>query len=699
MVGVQRGLLILMAAGAIALGPSAPKTSQGVPDEGTPAQASYQVDQKEFYIDPGTLWGLQPGLKFTLVSVTNVAGGQKPVIRFKVTDDLNRPLDRLGQLTPGTIAIRYTVSTWDGHYYNNLIHSGGNPSRDSAGPYTDNAIGDYTYTSSVALPAFDNTGPVTLFVGVRRTVTDVLGKDYFVNYTKDFIPSTGAAATNWSVTTTAKCNACHDPLALHGGNYREAKVCALCHNPNDMTGASLKDFNGQVFWHAIHSSNNEEIGEITFPQRDSPSPGMAGNSRNCEACHDTTGTVDKVGVWYAYPTRAACGGCHAEINWATGAGHSDQNIPQADDSACATCHPPQGTDEYDTSIKNAHIVPSDSKQLKGLTVTILSATNVGPGKKPTVTFKITQNDGKAISPSASGASTLSLTMAGSTLDYNTPNGTNGQPFSENALNAAYDATTGICTYTFTIAMPATAKGTWTFSSQYRRTVVLTKAVGGTISFTEGGPNPIFDVSVDGSAVKARRATVTLAKCNACHDRLANLFSHGGQRISIQFCVQCHAPPATDVARRPADGSANPPEGISFAHMIHRIHTGEELTNTFTVYGFGGAASVFNEVTYPGDRRNCLACHISFTPSTSATNPTTGISPPMPAGTLNVVTPRDMYSPQGTASAACLGCHDAEDYQAHAYINTAVFPSGNVAEACGACHGANSDLAPSKVHAR
>ncbi|MFI5182064.1 MAG: OmcA/MtrC family decaheme c-type cytochrome [Thermoanaerobaculia bacterium] len=677
MVGVQRGLLILMAAGAVALGPSAQKTSgvvQGVPDDGTPAQATYQVNQKEYFIDPGTLWGLQPGLNATIVGTpTNVAGGQKPVVEFWVKDDLGRPLDRYGVLTPGTISPRFTVATWDGHYYTNLIVSGGNPSRDTAGSIQDIEVGHYKYTFSMALPSFDNTKAVTLFMGASRATSAILGKNYYVNVTKDFIPSTGAATTNWSVTTTAKCNQCHDPIAPHGGNYREAKVCAICHNVNNFPtrNANGNWYNGQNWFHQIHSSNSSTI-PATYPQ----------DLRACTTCHDTgkSTSVDKIGVWFTYPTRAACGGCHADINWVTGQNHSAQNLPQPDDTACATCHPPQGTDEYDTSIINAHIVPSDSKQLQGLKVTILSTAFVAPGSKPTVTFKITQNDGSIVPPNQAGLS-ISMTIDGNTIDYPM------QAVSESATADAFNATTGVVTHNFKYMIPANATGTWCFSAQARRTVNLVMAVGGTISYTEGAVNPIVYVSVDGSTVYPRRTAVALAKCNVCHYNLANLFSHGGQRIAIEFCVQCHNPNGTDASARGTN--PGPAEGISFAHMIHRIHTGDQLVSDFSIYGHSGTPTPFNEVTYPGDRRDCLVCHASVA----------AFSPPIQAGALNSLTPRDLFSPQGPATAACLGCHDADDFQAHAYINTANLPNGTVAEACGACHGANSDLSPAKVHAQ
>ena len=99
----------------------------------------------------------------------------------------------------------------------------------------------------------------------------------------------------------------------------------------------------------------------------------------------------------------------------------------------------------------------------------------------------------------------------------------------------------------------------------------------------------------------------LANCNTCHDQLV---LHGGQRFNTEECVICHNPNASDAARRPADQA--PVESIDFKRMIHRIHTGEELTQDFTIYGFGGTVTNFNEVRFPGDRRDCTTCHLEDT---------------------------------------------------------------------------------------
>ena len=214
-------------------------------------------------------------------------------------------------------------------------------------------------------------------------------------------------------------------------------------------------------------------------------------------------------------------------------------------------------------------------------------------------------------------------------------------------------------------------------------------VEGPTTENEGAPNQPFSFAVTGTTVVPRRTVVQLTKCNVCHARLDILFSHGNQRIAIEHCVICHNPNGDDSPVRPA--SANPPESISFARMIHRIHSGDTLTQDYTIYGFGGAVTTFNDVTYPGDRRDCLACHASAATYTL----------PLPITNQPVITQRDFFSPRGSATSACTGCHDSRDVAAHALINTAYFPNApNVpAEACGTCHGAGTTYDVAVVHAR
>jgi OmcA/MtrC family decaheme c-type cytochrome len=665
---------------AVPMTPVMHTSPSAVAREATPV--AYDATQKEAYLAAEALDYIRPGLNIRIASVTNVASGQKPVVEFYLTDNLNGPLDRYGLVTPGTVTPRFTVATWNAstRRYTNLIVSGGSPSRDTAGTFQDLETGHYKYTFAAALPTFDNTQPVTVYMGAVRNTTDIVGKNYYATPAyKDYVPSTGAAAMTFNAMTVARCNQCHDPLSEHGGNYIDIKTCVLCHNPNNMTGANTH-LDGEIFFHALHQGKDSTIGPITYPQ----------DIRFCATCHDPAAAGG--GNWYTYPSIAACGSCHNDLNFTTGANHP---AGPAADGTCATCHQPQGNVEWDAGIKNAHVVPLLSSQLKGYTAKILSLTNAGPGKKITITYALANGDGSFVDPgyfkvTANGS--LAIILGGNTLDYLNGGVAGGQPIRETtmAANSTYNATTGVATYTFTNAIPATATGTWTASIETRRAYTLNPAPSkGPTTENEGAPNQPFSFAVTGTTVVPRRTVVQLTKCNVCHARLDILFSHGNQRIAIEHCVICHNPNGDDSPVRPA--SANPPESISFARMIHRIHSGDTLTQDYTIYGFGGAVTTFNDVTYPGDRRDCLACHASAATYTL----------PLPITNQPVITQRDFFSPRGSATSACTGCHDSRDVAAHVFINTAYFPGSPTvpAEACGTCHGAGTTYAVDVVHAR
>jgi len=676
-------------------------TSSNVPASAD-VPAAYASSQKETFLAPDQLTYVRPGLNLKIASVTNFAAGQKPVVEFFITDDLKGPLDRNGLVTPGVCSFRFIPALWNPatrrylNYigYNSDPTKNANPSRDNTGTYQDLEVGHYKYTFANALPAtMDATKPHTLAAMGSRNTTDIIGKQYYaVPQYLDFIPSTNAAATTFNAMTVARCNQCHDPIAPHGGNYRDIKTCVLCHNPNNMTGLiqitageppeQRSRYDGQIFFHAIHAGKDLEVApDITYPQ----------DIRNCATCHDPAAVGGA--SWYTYPSTAACGSCHNDVNFTTGANHA---AGPAADGSCATCHQPQGSVEWDAGIKNAHIVPLHSSQLKGYKASIISVTNVGPGKKPVVTFKLQNGDNTPIDPGyfkVAANGTINIILGGPTSDYTNPGElAAGQPFREPMQTATYNAADGTAVYTFTEAIPAAAKGTYAFSIETRRAYTLNPAPKqGPTAVNEGAPNQVFYAAVTGTTVVPRRTVVQLTKCNACHQDLNVTFSHGNQRITIEHCVICHNPQGSDIGRRPADGSANPGESIEFARMIHRIHTGNNLEQDFTVYGFGGAVSTFNDVGYPGDRRNCLACHVNAATYTL----------PLPITNQPVVTDRDFFSPMGSATAACTGCHDSRDVVSHAFINTSFFPKNPTvpAEACATCHGTGADLDVVKVHAR
>jgi OmcA/MtrC family decaheme c-type cytochrome len=648
--------------------------------------AAFQPNQVEAYLSDGGIDYIRPGVKLNILAVTNVAPGQKPVVEFTVTDQFDQPLDRLGNVTPGPIAPGFVLGQWnpDTRYYHSFTTRTRNgvttPWVDTGGSYTDLAVGHYKYNFATAMPAsLDVAKTLTLGAYAKRTMLDIIGKDYFAdNVFKDFRPDGGTPAPVWAAMAVANsCNRCHDPLAEHGGNRRDPKLCMMCHSiENTVDPTSGNTYNGKVFYHKIHMGSSLpsviagkpyiaglDFSTVVFPQ----------DIRNCTTCHDPAAA--EAAIWYTRPSRDVCGSCHDDVNWTTGANHPAG--PMADDTSCAKCHVPQGQ-EFDASIQGAHVVPTKSKQLKGLTASIVSVTNLGAGKKPTVVFAIKNGDGTPVDGTKLNA--FAPIVAGPNTNYATFFRESG--VATGKTPGSYDATSGTTSYTFSNALPANASGSWTISADIYRNVNLKRGDGkADVVAREAVMNPVGYFAITG-AVTPRRVAVQIANCNVCHDSLG---PHGGQRRTTLECVICHNPTNVDGAGRPASTGA--PESISFQRHIHRIHTGENLTQDWTIYGGSATPTNFNGVRFPGDRRDCQKCHVAG-----------AYTLPLTPGIASVPTLRDYFSPQGPATVACLGCHDNVDAAAHAYLNTAVFGTTS-AEACATCHGTGKDWDVEKVHAR
>jgi OmcA/MtrC family decaheme c-type cytochrome len=683
-----------------------------------PTSVQYAASQVEAYLSPNDIAFIRPGLKVIVSSVT-IGSNRTPVIDVSLTDRFDQPLDRLGKTTPGAISVSFVLAVYDPvarHYTSYTTRSVTTPpdsphpgvtaiqaGSDAGGAFTDLETGHAKYTFKTVLPSgFDQTKTHTLGIYASRNLAVVpgidpaLAKSYFANVEYDFRPDGATVTDKWDkMRDSSTCLSCHDSVAqlgAHGGSRREIKLCVLCHQEQTVDPDTGNTVDMKVMAHKIHMGKNlpsviagtpyQIIGNAQslhdFSTVGWPQMTQGKTITNCALCHEGTIATNKgaqAGVWYSNPSRAACGSCHDDVNFATGANHPGG--PQADDKACAACHQPESDKEFDASIKGAHTVWEKSKQLKGLNAAVVSVTNMAPGKSPTAVFKFTNGDGTAVD--GTKLATFSPILAGQTSSYS-------KYYRENALTkGVFDATAGTTTYTFTAALPGDASGTWTVSGDFYRNATLKRGDGKTdITLREAAMNPIKYVAVSG-AVTPRRMAVATANCTACHN--GGLGLHGGQRLTTEECVICHNPTEGDQARRPAN--AGPAESVSFQRLIHRIHSGDNLTQDFTVIGFGGSTNNFNEVRYPSDRRDCAKCHVG-----------TSYTLPLPTGIASVTTLRDYFAPQGPATAACLGCHDSKDTAAHAYLNTTTFPGSTTpAEACATCHSTGKDWAVEKVHAR
>lgn len=629
--------------------------------------------------------GLQAKIESVLIN-----GDLKPEVTFTLQDNAGAPV-AVGT-TAGDASVRFIIARLDvvdaakgsSYYwsYNVRIASAteGSPNFGAkaeqatydtyaAERVTQLAPGKYVYVFNTALPAdYDRAKTHTVCAQIERTVD---GVRYVANPIYHFVPNGSPVVSLRKVSTTESCNKCHTNLGLHGGARMDVTLCLLCHSPQSTDPESGNTVDMTTMIHKIHRGAElpsvragkpyviygnrgslHDYSHVVFPT----------DNRNCTMCH----TGEQGDVYKTAPSRRACGSCHDNINFQTGEGH--MGIPQADDNLCALCHKPEGA-EFDFSISGAHTIPAKSKQLKGIVANVLQVSNAQPGQAPVVRYTLKQNDGSIIDPAT--MRTVAITVGGPRREYTYYLREDGTKTSVKDGDAYV--------YTFTKPLPADAQGTYSFTIEARRDVVLVdKPEGETdIAVTESAFNPIFLVAVTGNQVVQRRQIVDQNKCLACHDTLS---FHGGQRNNVDYCVVCHNPKVSDIARRPEGVGGG--ESISMGYMIHKIHKGHELSNGYTVYGFGNVAHDYSHVIFPGDQRACSSCHITAMPSLP-------LNPEVAAIDFVNKEGKQVLIPPATAN--CMSCHDSPEAVDHA----SKYNQGM--ETCFACHGAGQFMDIAKFH--
>ncbi|MBI3962923.1 MAG: OmcA/MtrC family decaheme c-type cytochrome [Deinococcus sp.] len=518
-----------------------------------------------------------------------------------------------------------------------------------------------------------------------------------VNATYSFIPAGGPVTVTRQLVDIANCNSCHDQLTFHGGFMRDTTMCVLCHTSQHVdpeTGRTL-EFKNMV--HDIHRGRNLpsvqagqpyyivgsrqrvfDFGEIGWPR----------DIRNCTTCHANAPQADN---YRLAPSRAACGSCHDNIDFATGqdvyGGRDHLGGAQLNDNLCASCHVPDSGQEFDASVVGAHTIPERSKQLQGVNFALEGAT-VKPGEQAQVDFSIQDNAGTFLDPNTFNY--LELTLAHPTTDYahritevvNRIVPAGQPPFTR--TGTLTDLGGGQWRYTFTNPIDADWSGTAAIGIGGYKATIIKGNEGQDVTVREGNLNPVIYVSLDGTQPVPRRAVVDRANCNQCHLDLGNpagISIHGGIRRSTEYCVLCHNPNHTDEARRPQEEM--PPESVHFKYMIHSLHMGAERLVPTEFIGFATAKT--EEVRFPADQRNCENCHI---PGTNLLPLPEGVLPTMITQAGQVV---KVMQP---ITAACTACHTGRP-GADAHEETMTSSTG--AEACAVCHGRGREFAVEKVH--
>jgi OmcA/MtrC family decaheme c-type cytochrome len=634
----------------------------------------FTVHDKAYYATPEVTNFVRPGLVIKVTGVDIAADGTVKA-RIKLTDPKGQPLDRDGILAPGSVStslILARIPKGATQYLSYTVRSQTSPitgvtavqaGTDTGGTWTKVADGEYSYTFGLKLPAgYDKT--VTHSIGAygSRNLSEFDMGTQYDDDVYNFVPDGSAVKTVRDVVRSATCNKCHSQMAFHGGSRRTMELCVLCHQPQSVDPDTGNSVDMPVMTHKIHMGANlpsvkagkkyviignaqsaHDYSNVNFPAA----------PQSCTACHEAGAAQTAA---YQKPNRVACGACHDNVNFNTGENHA--NLPQPTDNLCANCHQPKGELDFDVSIAGAHTVPRLSGMLPGVVFEILSVSDTAPGQRPTVVCTLKDKSGKPILPAS--MLRLSLHLAGPNSDYTTY-------VTEDATKAD-SAPDGRFWWTFNTAIPANATGSMTIGLEGRREVTLLPGTTKQQVVRDTGANKQIYFSVDGSKVEPRRKVVATEKCNSCHGALA---MHGDGRNRVEQCVICHNP--TKVS-----GTGATAVSVDMRVMIHKIHTGAELSRPYNI----GSSFKAQEFGYPGDRRNCGQCHVNGSEQL-----------PLSDARIDVADPAGPLNPLGPAAAACTGCHDTIQAASHALANT---PKGS--ETCGACHGKTSDFSVDKLHA-
>ena len=712
-------------------------------------------------------------LNVTIVDAT-IASDDRPVVRFFLTDAQGQPL-------PATdVNLRFVIAALErdgGEYRDYLTTVQTSPDTKvsavqatsenaTAGTLEDQGDGLFHYTFKNALPTgFDRDASHRVAIYADTTILDV---QYVSNAVNDFVPSGKPVTAVRDIVRTENCNACHDPLEAHGGSRRDVRLCVTCHSSkitNFATGETTDQIDPDtgnsigfpVLIHKIHrgeSLPSVEAGTpyhiIGFRQTDIDFSHVAfpQDIRNCETCH-AGGTQSH--AFATNPSRAACGSCHDDVNFASGENHGGG--PQPTDGSCSSCHLAETGQEFDLSVVGSHTIPAHSTQAPGVRFELIGVQSaeadtaiVAPGEHPRVTFRITDGLGMPVAPSTMRS--LSLTLGGPTIEYSAQDydgdgeilpGDPSSPWtpgaetfkSESAIKDAQGPDgSGVSTYTFKSTVPPNATGTYVVGIEGYKCAAIEGAkqsLGGINcsgtrdsngngqedpgevfnEIRDAGHNQVLAFPVTDTEPVTRRQPVAIENCSVCHGEFSKDFSvHGNLRNDTQYCPVCHNPSNDTLTRQlPPVGEPAVTTPIDFKVMIHAIHRGENRTQPYFLYGFPrgtfpdqtSTATNFQELLFPGDLRNCEECH---RPETFVLSPGEGVLSPGVLGSTHRqfvrnekdLTVLDVFTTPPTI-AVCTSCHDDVDFTTGANHPAGPQPE----ESCVNCHGIGRSLSVERTH--
>jgi OmcA/MtrC family decaheme c-type cytochrome len=706
-------------------GPAGPPGAAGSDgDQGSQGSTGATGDAGPQGNDGTSPWIVGPGVRVHITGVSFDASGAH--VAFTLKDVGGKPLDRTGNLTAGAVDVRFGLAQLAtmpdgtaGQYTSYTTQQVTSPITqvttkqaqvENAGTFTtvDVTQGTYTYTYAADVSAMDPTLTQTALAVATRTFEGVQAID---RDTSSMRPDSGTVLARAEVTDQT-CNACHGTLGLHGGRYVSPTQCVLCHQPQTIDPDTGNTVDFKVLIHKIHDGENLPSVKAGTPYQiigfggsvhDFSTVALPQPANRCEACHAGDN-------WETRPLKATCTSCHDNIVFTqadvtTGKvlhASSQGGVEQPTEQNCIVCHAASSLEP----IKRKHYTGLLADTAKHDDIVIQSVASTAPGQTPVVTFQALQN-GAPRDLTTSPMTSFTFTIAGPTTDIASFWQAKVQGSGAVGTLTAIDAAHGTFQYTFPAsgAIPLTATGSYQIGVE-----AYDQATSADPRYAVGDVPVPFAVT-DATAVP-RRHIVDGALCNKCH---LDISEHGGSRKDPSYCVECHNPnKANDTRVARMEGSTVMAEPVDFRVMIHKIHMGEDLTQSYVLGSFPAPTAAnplgtpvnFGETRYPRSKTDCAACHVAKNWTLPLANspaylPSTAIeltcSEPIGNDTNNycdspfwTVANTVHIPPQ---QSVCTSCHDAPYTAAHAQLNTT---SAGV-EACATCHGPGMDWDVSKFH--
>ncbi len=314
--------------------------------------------------------------------ISNVAiPGNNPIVSFQVTNKATgKGIRGLKSFSMAIAQLKPAASGAPSEWLSYMVSSAtSRPGTDSGYTVLDNGDGSYTVkfgknvkgvsaygvtydanlTHRVAVQA--RTAPAAALTSTGTSVTNFKNEKIMFF---DFVPANPSATPTElrNIVKTEACLPCHTKLGVstpHGGRG-DVRYCMMCHTSQRANGQTASTSVSGAFTGTTYVADGEVVGEfvtmihkihmgeeltktgynyadVHFNHIVYPQP-----ITNCRTCHvEDTATQPQALNWKEKPSRKACGSCHDNINFATGANAKvggTAHIPQASDVDCATCH-------------------------------------------------------------------------------------------------------------------------------------------------------------------------------------------------------------------------------------------------------------------------------------------------------------------------------------------------------------------------